>query len=61
MKNQGKPVVVREISVIFIQVREKSGKTNFFSPHIIFIDLCMAVCKVVVPFPLSKCKLYHFA
>ena len=57
MKNQGKPGAVREISVIFIQVREN----KFFSPHIIFIDSCMAVCKVVVPFALIKCKLYHFA
>ena len=43
-KSQGKPEIVRGISVIFIQVMEKSWKTHFFGPHITVIDSCVAVC-----------------
>ena len=32
---------------------------KFFSPHIIFVDVCVAVRKVVVPFVVSKCKVYR--
>ena len=29
MKNQGKPGIVREFSIIMMEVRGKSGKTNY--------------------------------
>ena len=29
MKNQGKPGIVREFSIILMEVREKSGKANY--------------------------------
>ena len=44
MKNQGKPGIVKE---------------NKFSLCITFSNSCMVVCKVVVPFAVSKCELYH--
>ena len=50
-----------EFSIIFIQVREDSGKTNYLV-HILFsLTLCMVVCKVVALIVVSKCELYHFA
>ena len=50
--------MVRESTVIFIQVGEKSGKANYLV-HVSFS--CTVVCKVVVPFAVSECKLCHFA
>ena len=32
-KSQGKPGIVRELFIIFIQIREKSGKTK----HLVYI------------------------
>ena len=54
-KSQGKPGIVREYSIIFINIRE----SKLFSPHIMFINSRMAVRKVDVPFVVSKCELYH--
>ena len=57
MKSQGKPGIVREVSVIAIQVKEKSRKTNHLV-HIQFsLALCVIVCKVVDPFIISRCQL----
>ena len=57
MGSLGKPGVVRECSAILIQVLEN----KLFSTHIISVHSCMAAFIVVVPFAVSKCKLYHFA
>ena len=58
MKSQGRPGIIREISVIFIQVRESQGKSCFGNS--LAQDLCKAVPKVVVPFAVCICKPYHF-
>ena len=48
-ESSGKTWNSQDISIIFIQVREKSEKTNYLI-HILFqLTLCMVVCKVVVP------------
>ena len=58
-QNQGNPGIVKEFSIIFVQVREKLRKSNYFV-HISFsLTLCMAARKVAVPFVVSKCKCYH--
>ena len=54
-KSQGKPRVVREFSMIFISVR----KNKLFSLQIAFINSCMVVRKVVVPFVVIEFELYH--
>jgi len=52
------PGIVREFCITFIQVREKSGKTNYLV-HISFSLTLHGCCKHVVPFVISKCELYH--
>ena len=61
MKTQGKPGIIREFSIVLIQVREKSKKTNCLV-HISFsLTLSMVACKMAVPFVVNKCDLHHFA
>ena len=61
MKSQEKSGLVKGFSIIFIHVREKSGKKDYLV-HISFsLTLCMVICKVVVRFLVSKFELYHFA
>ena len=53
-ESQGNPEIVQEFSIIFIQVKEKSGKANYLF-HISFsLTTCMVVHKVVVSFAVSK-------
>ena len=40
MKNYGKPGIVREFFIIFIQVREKPGKTDYLV-HVLFSSVCI--------------------
>ena len=47
MKNHGKPGIVREFFIIFIQVREKPGKTDYLV-HVLFSSVCIVPRKVVV-------------
>ena len=60
-RNQGKPGIVRELCIIFIQVRNKSGKMN----HLVHISykssLSMVARELVVLFVINKCELCHFA
>ena len=59
MKIQGKSGIVKEISLTLSQDREKSGKTNLV--HMQFsLRLYIIICKMIVPFVISKCELYHF-
>ena len=61
MKSQGKPGIVKEFCIIFIQVREKPGKTDYLV-HILFSSsLFIVTHQVVAQFVVSKCELYHFA
>ena len=57
--SQGQPGIERDLSIMVIQVKEKSGK-KFSGPRIIIINSCMFVLKVVVQFLLSKCTVYYF-
>ena len=50
MLNLEKPGIFRDFFIIFIQVRETSGNTDYLL-HILFSSsLCIAVLKVVVLF-----------
>ena len=61
MKSQGKPGVVMEFSIIFIQVREKSWKTNHLVSISFSLTIGMVVCKVIALIVASRYELYHFA
>ena len=61
MKSQGKPGTVRGFSLIFIQFREKSGKTNYLVKIPFSLAIGMAVCKVIALIVVSNCELYHLA
>ena len=61
MKSQVKPGIVRGFSIILFQVKEKSGKTNYLVLILMSITLSMVICKMDVPFAVSKRELYHFA
>ena len=43
MKSQGKPGKVREFSIIFIEVKEKTGNTNY----LVHISLSLTLSMVV--------------
>ena len=58
-KNQGKPGIIREFSIIFIQVREKSRKTNYFVSISFSLTIGLVVRKVVALFAVSKCELFY--
>ena len=60
-KSPGKSGIVMEFSIIFIQVGEKSGKTNYLVHISLSLTICMVVSKVVAPFVVSKCEFYNFA
>ena len=47
MKSEGKPGIVREFSIICIQVREKSGKTNYLVSISFLLTIGTVVRKVV--------------
>ena len=62
MKSQEKPGIIREFSIIFVQIREKLGKTKIVQVHMLFSStLSMDVGKVVAPFVTNNCELHHFA
>ena len=48
--------MVREFSTIFIQVMEKSGKTEHLVSMSFSLPISMAVCKFVALFVVSKCE-----
>ena len=56
MKSQGKPDIVGEFSILFIQVRVD----KLFSQQIISFNYCIGkvVCKVVALLVVGKCELY---
>ena len=47
MKSLGKPAIVREFSIIFAQVRENSGKTNYLVSISFSLTIGMVVGMVV--------------
>ena len=59
-KSLGKPGIAREFSITFIQVREKSGKTNYLVDISFSLTIGMVVREVVVLIVVSKCERYHF-
>ena len=60
MKRQGKPGIVREVSIILYPSQGKVGENHLV--HIYFsLTLCLVVCRVVFPFVVSKCDFHHFA
>ena len=61
MKSQLEPGIVKEFSIIFIQVIEKSRKADYLAHVLCSLALCKAVCNVVVPFVSSKREFYPFA
>ena len=58
--SRGKSGIVREFSIIFIQVKEKSGKTNYLV-NVFSLTNGMAVRKVVALIVVSKCEHYPLA
>ena len=60
-KSQGKPVIVRELFIIFIQVWEKSEKTKYLVCISFSLTIGIVVCKVVALIVASECELYHLA
>ena len=60
MKSNGKAGIVRIFSIIFVQVREKSGRPDYLVHMSFSLTLCMVVYKVIAQFVISKCELYHF-
>ena len=60
-KSQGKPGIVRELFMLFIQVREKSGKTKYLVYISFSLTIGMVVHKVVALIVASEYELYHLA
>ena len=60
MKSQGKPGIIREFSILFIQVREKSRKTSYLVSKSFSLTIGMVFCNVVVLIFVSRCELYAF-
>ena len=60
-KCQGKPGIVRELFIIFIQVREKSGKTKYPVYISFSLTIGIVVREVVALSVASECELYHLA
>ena len=60
-KNQGKPGIVRELFTIFIQVKEKSGKTKYLVYISFSLTIGIVVRKVVALIVASECELDHLA
>ena len=58
-KREGKPGIVRELFIIFIQVREKSGKTKYLVYISFSLTIGIIVRKAVTLFVASECELYH--
>ena len=57
-KSQGKPGIVRELFVIFIQVREKSWKIKYSVYISVSLTIGIAVRKVVAVIVASECERY---
>ena len=57
----GKPGIVRELSIIPIQVREKSTKTNYIVSISFSLTIGMVVHKKVALIVVGKCEFYHLA
>ena len=55
IKYQGKPGIVREFSIIFIQSREKSGKSNYEVRISFSLSVGMVVCKAINLIVVCKC------
>ena len=53
--------MVREFLIIFIHVREKSGKTDYLVYISFSLTIGIVVRKVVALSVASKCELYHLA
>ena len=58
-KSQGKPGIVRERFIVFIQIREKSGKTKYLVYISFSLTIGIVVRKVVALIVASECELYH--
>ena len=58
-KSQGKPGIVRELLIIFIQVREKSGKTKYLVYISFSLTIGTVVRKFIALIVASECELYH--
>ena len=62
IKRQGKPGIVRELFIIFIQVREKSGRTKYLVSILFSLTIGRHdIGKVVALIVASECELYHLA
>ena len=61
MKSQERCGIVREFSIILIQVRKKSGKANYLVSILFSLTIDMVVRQVIALIFVSRCKLYHFA
>ena len=53
--------MVRELLIIFIQVREKSGKTKYLVYISFLLTIGIVVRRVVALIVASEGKLYHLA
>ena len=60
-ESEGKPGIVREFSIILIQVKEKSGKANYLVIMSFSLTIGMVVRKVIALIVVSRCKLFHLA
>ena len=58
-KSQGKPGIVRELFIISVQVREKSGKTKYLVYISFSVTIGIVVREVVALIVASECELYH--
>jgi len=59
--SRGKSGIVREFSIIFIQVKEKSGKTNYLVSISFSLTIGMIAGKVVALIVVCKCERHHLA
>ena len=53
--------MVRELFIIFIQVREKPEKTKYLAHISLSLTIGIVVRKVVALIVASECELYHLA
>jgi len=53
--------MVREFSIIFIQVKENSRKKDYLVSISFSLTIGMVVCKVVALIVVSRCELHHLS
>ena len=58
MKSEGKPGIVRQFSIIFVQSKEKPRKTKYLLSISFSLTVGIVVRKVVAQIVISKCELY---